>query len=81
MPGPLKGALKELKIGQLSEIEREKSKNGATVYEVELRVGKHEVELRLSPDGKLLGVEIEQDDDDDDGKKGKKRGKQDRDDD
>ena len=75
LPGPIKGAMKDLKIGQVSEIEREKSKGGATVYEVELRVGKHEVELKLSPDGKLLGIEIEQDTDDDDDKKTKPKDK------
>ena len=65
--GPIKRALKDLKVGQVSEIERER-RGSRTVYEVELRVGKQEVELRLNPDGKLLGVEIEQraDDDDDD---------------
>ena len=84
LPGPIKRALKDLKVGQVSEIEREKTKSGATVYEVELRVGKHEVELTLSSDGKLLGVEIEEDDDDDGKKrkkKGKKKRKKDRDDD
>lgn len=34
-------------------------------YEVEMRAGNHEVELILSEDAKLLGVEIEVDDDKD----------------
>ncbi len=64
LPIPIKRALKDIKVGQISEIEREKTSSGM-VYEVELRVGKHEVELVLAPDGKLLSVEIEAEDDDD----------------
>ena len=30
LPGSIKSALKDLKVGQVSEIEREKSKSGAT---------------------------------------------------
>lgn len=72
LPASVKRALKNIKVGQISEIEKEKTKGGSTVYEVELRVGKHEVELKLSADGKLLSVEIESEDDDDDDKKGSK---------
>lgn len=64
LPPAIKRALKDIKIGQLAEVEREKDKKGRMTYEVELRVGKHEVELKLNADGKLLGVEIEKDDDD-----------------
>ena len=65
LPDPIKHALRDLKIGQVEEIERETDEEGVTTFEVELRVGKHEVELELNPQGVLLGVEIERDDDDD----------------
>lgn len=84
LPAPIKRALKDIKIGQLAEVEREKDGKGKVIYEVELRVGKHEVELKLGADGKLLGVEIEgadDDDDDDDRPKARRsRKKRDRDD-
>jgi len=76
-PAPIQRALKGVKV---AEIERETK----TVYEVELRVGRHEVVLTLSPDGKLLGIEIEEgdgDDDDDDDDDRNKRSKKNRDDD
>ena len=76
LPAGIRKALKDIKVGQLAEIEREKDSKGRITYEIELRVGKHEVELELSADGKLLGVEIESadnDDDDDDRPKKAKR--------
>jgi hypothetical protein len=68
LPKSIRRALKDLKIGQVAEVERS-GRGEKAVYEVELRVGKHEVELALKADGKLVGVEIEQgDDEEDDGK-------------
>ncbi len=59
VPAPIQRALEGVKV---AEIDRETN----TVYEVELRVGRHEIVLILSPDGKLLGVEIEEADDEGD---------------
>ncbi|HUU94471.1 MAG TPA: PepSY-like domain-containing protein [Phycisphaerae bacterium] len=50
--------LKESAGGKIAEIERE-TKNGQTIYEVEILVNGKEVELRIAEDGTLLGKEIE----------------------
>lgn len=57
--------LKESAGAKITEIERE-TKNGKVTYEAEfLRDGK-EIEIKIAPDGTLLGREIEDEDDDED---------------
>lgn len=57
--------LAEAKGAQVREIERENTKNGM-VYEAEWGENGHEVEIKVAPDGKLLGRQVEQEDDADD---------------
>jgi len=55
--------LKESAGGKLTEIERE-LKNGKTTYEAEFLLDGREIEIRIAPDGTLLGREVEGKDDD-----------------
>ncbi|NQT87413.1 PepSY-like domain-containing protein [bacterium] len=43
------------------------TEGGKTFYEAEFEAGGKEVEIKVAPDGKLLGREIEDEDDDEDG--------------
>ncbi len=52
--------LKEAAGGTIKEIERE-TKNGKTIYEAEVIIGGKEVEIKVAPDGTLLGKECEDD--------------------
>ena len=51
--------LKESAGGKIAEIERE-TKNGKTIYEVEVLIDGKEIELKIAADGTLLGKEIEE---------------------
>ena len=55
----------EAQGGSIEEIERE-TENGKTVYEADVIINGQEVEIKVAPDGTLLGKEVEDDDDDDD---------------
>ena len=57
--------LKEAAGAKVTEIERE-TKNGTTVYEAEFVLNGREIEIKIAPDGTLLGRETEDEDDDDD---------------
>ena len=57
--------LKETAGAKITEIERE-TKDGKTVYEAEYLQNGREIEIKVAPDGTLLGREVEQDDDDED---------------
>ena len=57
--------LKESAGGKITEIERE-TKNGQTVYEAEFVRDGQEIEIKIAPDGTLLGREIEGEEDDED---------------
>ncbi len=57
--------LKESAGGKITEIERETS-NGKTVYEAEFLLGGKEIEIKIAPDGTLLGREVEDEGDDED---------------
>jgi uncharacterized membrane protein YkoI len=57
--------LKESAGGKITEIERE-TKNGKIVYEAEFQLDGKETEIRIAPDGTLLGRETEGADEDDD---------------
>jgi uncharacterized membrane protein YkoI len=50
---------------EIREIERE-TKGGKTIYEAEFLLNGAEIEIRVAPDGTLLGREVEDDDDEDD---------------
>ncbi len=50
---------------KIEEVEVE-TKGGRTVYEAEWRVGDKEVEVKVAPDGKVLGKKVEEEDDDED---------------
>ena len=54
----------EAQGGSIEEIERE-TENGKTVYEADVIINGQEVEIKVAPDGTLLGKEVEDDDDDD----------------
>ena len=57
--------LKESAGGKITEIERE-MKNGKTVYEAEFILNGDEIEIKVAPDGTLLGRKVEQEGDDED---------------
>jgi uncharacterized membrane protein YkoI len=57
--------LRESAGGRITEIERE-TKNGVTVYEAEFMLHGDEIEIRIAPDGTLLGRAIEREGDDED---------------
>jgi uncharacterized membrane protein YkoI len=57
--------LKESAGGRITEIERETT-NGKTVYEAEFVLNGDEIEIKVAPDGTLLGREVEQEGDDED---------------
>ena len=57
--------LKESAGAKITEIERE-TKDGKTVYEAEYLQDGREIEIKVAPDGTLLGREVEQEDDDED---------------
>lgn len=57
--------LKESAGGKITEIERE-TKNGKTVYEAEFLLDGNEIEIKVAPDGTLLGREVEHEGDDED---------------
>jgi len=57
--------LKEANGAKIEEVEMA-TEGGKTFYEAEFEVGGKEVEIKVAPDGKLLGREIEDGDDDDD---------------
>lgn len=50
--------LKEAKGGTLQEIERE-TKGGKTVYEAEVIIQGKEIEIKIAPDGTVIGREVE----------------------
>lgn len=51
--------------GKITEIERE-TENGKTIYEVEFLLNGKEIEIKVAPDGTLLGREVEGEGDDED---------------
>lgn len=51
--------LKESAGGKIAEIERD-TKNGKTIYEVDILMNGKEIELQIAEDGTLLGKEIEE---------------------
>ena len=57
--------LKESAGGKITEIERE-TKDGKTVYEAEFLLNGNEIEIKVAPDGTLLGREVEHEGDDED---------------
>ena len=57
--------LKESAGGKITEIERE-TKNGQTLYEAEFLLDGQKIEIKIAPDGSLLGREIEREGDDED---------------
>ena len=65
-PAAVQATIKtEAQGGSIEEIERE-TENGKTVYEADVIINGQEVEIKVAPDGTLLGKEVEDDDDDDD---------------
>jgi len=65
VPGPVRDAiLREAAGARITEIERE-TKNGQTFYEAEFLRDGREVEIKLSPDGAVIGSAVEDDDDHD----------------
>ena len=54
--------LKHAEGGEIKKIERE-NEDGKVIYEAEVAIGGKEVELKVAPDGKLLGKEVEGEDD------------------
>jgi len=59
-----KAILREAGDHKIEEVEVE-TKGGRTVYEAEWRVGDKEVEIKVAPDGKVLGKKVEEEDDED----------------
>ncbi len=57
--------LSEAAGAEIKEIERE-TKGGRTIYEAEFLVNGEEVEIKVAPDGTLLGREVEREEDDED---------------
>ena len=57
--------LREAGDAQITEIERE-TKNGKTVYEAEFLRNGQEIEIKVGPDGALLGQKVEMEGDDED---------------
>ena len=57
--------LKESAGGKITEIERE-MESGKTIYEAEFILNGDEIEIKIAPDGTLLGREVEQEGDDED---------------
>ncbi|MCK4660286.1 MAG: PepSY-like domain-containing protein [Phycisphaerae bacterium] len=57
--------LKEAAGAEITEIERE-TKNGKTVYEAEFLRDGREIEVKVGPDGTLLGRKVEHEGDDED---------------
>lgn len=57
--------LKEAAGAKITEIERE-TKDGKTIYEAEFLQDGKEIELKIAPDGTLLGRKIEEEEDDED---------------
>jgi uncharacterized membrane protein YkoI len=57
--------LRESAGGRITEIERE-TKNGKTVYEAEFLLNGQEIEIKIAPDGTVIGREIEGAEDDED---------------
>jgi uncharacterized membrane protein YkoI len=55
----------EAEAGTIEEIEME-TENGQTVYEADVIIDGQEIEIRVAPDGTLLGKETEDDEGDDD---------------
>ncbi|MBU0640192.1 MAG: PepSY-like domain-containing protein [Planctomycetes bacterium] len=65
VPAPVKATiLKESAGGEITEIERE-TKDGKTVYEAEFMLNGQKIEIKIAPDGALLGRDAEDEDDDD----------------
>jgi uncharacterized membrane protein YkoI len=55
LPEPVRQTvLKEVKTGQITDIERDDRKDGSVVYEIEFVFEKVEYELDVAPDGKVL---------------------------
>jgi uncharacterized membrane protein YkoI len=55
LPEPVRQTvLKEVKTGQITDLERDDRKDGSVVYEVEFLFEKVEYELDVAPDGKVL---------------------------
>ncbi len=66
VPEPVKATiLKQSQGGKIEEIELE-NENGKTIYEAEIIIDGKEYELKISPDGKLLSKELDDDAHDDD---------------
>lgn len=66
LPPAVKATIpKEAAGAEITEIERE-TKNGKTVYEAEFLRDGREIEVKVGPDGTLLGREVEHEDDDED---------------
>ncbi len=53
--------------GKIVEVEKETKKDGTIVYEAEVKKSDGtEVEIEVTEDGRLIGIETDDDDDDDD---------------
>jgi len=66
VPAAVKAAILKAAGGaKIKEIEKE-VKKGKVVYEAEFVADGKEIEIKVAPDGKLLGRKVEADDDDDD---------------
>ena len=54
--------------GTIVEIEKETNKDGTVTYEAEVKKADGtEIEIEVAADGKLIGIEVEDDEDDKDG--------------
>lgn len=66
LPASIQGALKRLiKGGKLREAEK-KTKGGKTQYKVEVQCGKVRLELKLDGSGRVLRIEVEEENEHDD---------------
>jgi len=55
LPEPVRQTvLREVKTGQVTDLERDDRKDGSVVYEIEFVFEKVEYELDVAPDGKVL---------------------------
>jgi len=70
VPAAVKATIQsEAQGGTIEEIERE-NENGKTVYEANVILNGQEVEIKVDPDGTLLGKEVEEADEEDEDEEG-----------
>jgi hypothetical protein len=81
VPGAVKATiLKHAKGGKITEVERE-NEDGKVIYEAEVIIDGKEVDLKVAPNGRLLGKEVEDEDDESDDDDDDDEGDDDEDDD